>query len=151
MGTGYAFKCKKCGHEYDVLVGCGFRFPKEYQECIKAIKCGKYGSEWKSLFLETHNAVVDADEYLYICRSCGNWKVEKSLSLYSSTAELSEDTYVMPYELNETCNFIKSYFHKCKKCKKRMHRVDEDDILSLLLPCPKCGTENNVAELIMWD
>lgn len=151
MGSGYSFKCKKCGREYDVLVGIGFRFPTEYQNCIKAIKRGKYGLEWKTLFLKTPNAVVDAEEYLYVCNSCGYWKIEKSLSLYSSTVELSKDTYIMPYKLTEACNFIKSYYHKCKKCGKQMHKVDEDDIPSLLLSCPKCGTENNVAELIMWD
>ncbi|WP_154649900.1 hypothetical protein [Butyrivibrio proteoclasticus] len=46
MGTGYRFKCKECGHEYSILLGIGFLYPKVYRDTLKKIADGKYGEEF---------------------------------------------------------------------------------------------------------
>ena len=51
MGDGFKFKCTECGKEYWVSWGIGFNFPRDYIKCLLAVKKGKYGSEWKELYL----------------------------------------------------------------------------------------------------
>ena len=82
MGYGEEFKCSKCGYEYMYGVGVGFMFPKVYEELLESVKEGDYGEEWKELVLKTDNIAIDAETYLYCCKSCGNWKTEEGLSLY---------------------------------------------------------------------
>lgn len=166
MGSGYSFKCKKCRHEYSIHLGIGMMFPNVYRSCLSDIKEGKYGEEWKKLALSEEYIAVDASRYLYICDSCGNWDLTYSLSLYKpknpqsipdkqfgikTVREWGYVPYVTPRDLNCNYIFLKSYVHKCDKCGNRMHKIDEDDILSLSLSCPKCGTENKVRDEIMWD
>lgn len=57
--------------------------------------------------------------------------------------------YVIGYDLKEEYSLIKVYVHKCKKCGKRMHTANDEDIKNL--PCPKCGTEDTTSGLLMWD
>lgn len=163
MGHGYSFICKKCRHRYDVHLGIGMMFPRVYASCISDIKSGEYGEEWKSLLLNQENIAVDASKYLYVCKSCGHWKVSYSLSLCvpkepdkilgerygDKTRELRRVSYVSPLDLEMNYSHLKSYFHKCDKCGKRMHKADADKISSL--PCPKCGTENEKSDSIDWD
>ncbi len=163
MGRGYTFKCKKCQNEYGVSWGIGGAFPHVYRSCLSDITAGKYGEEWKELALSYEHIAVDAARYLYVCKFCGNWKVEKSLSLYKAKSldtindslveriseEYSGFTFVMPSELNDNFIFLKSYVHKCEKCGKRMCKTDIRHLQSL--PCPKCGTENETKGMLWWD
>ena len=154
MGVGYGFKCKKCGYYYDVHLGVGMMFPRVYDSCINDIKAGKYGKEWRKIALSQEYIAVDASKYLYICKSCNHWKVSYSLSLYKpkdidSIQNKQYTSYVTPSMLEYEYTFIKSYIHKCDKCSKRMCRYDINSQSSLV--CPKCGTDNEVSELIRWD
>ena len=165
MGRGSKFRCKNCGYEYFVLVGLGGMFPQAYQDCITDIESGKYGEEWKTLLKSQKYVAVDAEVYLYVCRSCGNWKTDMSLSLYApndpdkipdiqygikTVKEWGYVPYVTSVDLEENYSFMKSYVHKCDKCGKRMHKDFLDN--SSHLPCPKCGTKNiKVPGILRWD
>lgn len=151
MGTGYMFKCIKCEHEYKVSIGTGAFFPTEYEKCVKDIMRGKLGDEWKSIFLN-NSAAVDAKKYLYLCKSCGNWKVDRSYSVHIYEYELFPKSLCLySYNIDDTYKFVKSYYHKCSKCGKRMSKVNTNHDLSISLACPKCGKENYYHEILMWD
>jgi len=164
MGSGYGFKCKKCGHDYNIHCGIGMMFPKEYQSCIEDVKNGVYGDEWKSIASSEKYFAVDASRNLYVCKKCNNWNVEYSMSIYKpknsndimnkrygekNVKEWRYVPYVMQYDLNNDYTFIKSYIHKCGKCGNRMRKVDIDHLS--VLSCPKCGTDNNAVDMIRWD
>ena len=164
MGRGFKFVCKNCGHEYDAFFGIGMFFLDVYEACIADIKSGKYGEEWKALLQSQEYIAVDAEKYLYVCKSCGNWKIDMSLSLYApkepdkipdiqygikTVKEWGYVPYVTSVDLEENYSFMKSYVHKCDRCGKRMHKDFLD--YSTHLPCPKCGTENNVYSPFFWD
>ena len=164
MGKGYTFKCKKCQNEYGVSWGIGGAFPRVYQSCIENIKAGKYGEEWKTLASSQEYFAVDASRYLYICKSCGNWEISYSLSLYKpkdpesipdmqfgikTVREWGYVPFVTPSNLEDDYIFIKSFVHKCNKCGKRMHKANTKKLQSL--PCPKCGTQNETNGMLWWD
>lgn len=164
MGTGHGFTCKKCGYYYEISLGIGMMFPKVYQSCIRDIKVGKYGEEWKTLARRQKYIAVDAEEYLYVCESCRNWKTDMDLSLYEpkepdkilneqfgikTVKEWGYVPYVMSRELEEDYSLLKAYVHKCDRCGKIMHKFNAEQISSLW--CPKCGTENKKSELFRWD
>ena len=168
MGMGFNFICEKCGREYGYGVGIGFMFPRAYEELIKKVKKGKYGKEWKDIANNTENVAIDAEEYLYVCPKCGSWKAEEGLSLYipKETKEPKGDTnnepwaigfdysnasYVTSWDLKEHYKLLKSYIHKCPKCKTRMHKASSDELYNV--PCPKCGG-NPIPESVesfLWD
>ena len=152
MGSGYGFVCKKCGNRYSVNTGIGFIFPNEYKKLVDKIKKGRYGEDWKHLFMSTPGAVVDAEKELYICKGCGNWDVSPVASIYAPDKPDSIEKpvhYVMKSDLESDYHIVKRYYHKCGKCGKRMHRATEREMISL--PCPKCGGTDTAADLIMWD
>ena len=70
MGTGYSYKCKKCGHKYSVFPGVGMMYPRVYRRKLDQIAEGAYGTEWMILFQKTPYAAINAEEIIYICRSC---------------------------------------------------------------------------------
>ncbi len=82
MGTGYTFTCSKCKHNYSASWGIGFSFPQVYEDTVKKIKAGAYGSLWQDRVNEEKYVVTDAEKYIYICGKCKAWKAEQSLSLY---------------------------------------------------------------------
>ena len=151
MGMGYDFICKKCGHWYNIHLGSGTMFYKVYQSCIRDIQAGKYGEEWKALALSHEHIAVDAETYLYICESCGNWKTDMDLSLYEPKEpdKIQNEKYFMLWKLEKYCSLLKPYVHKCDKCGEIMHKFNEEQVSSL--SCPKCGTENEIAGVIYWD
>ena len=134
MGRGILFKCKNCKKRYSVQFGTGMLFSEVYKETVDAIDKGKYGKEWQQLLRDTPNVIVDVKLELYICDKCRNWNCEENLSLYS------------PNEAEG----LKEYPHICSKCGSVMKRVDEDNMPNTL-PCPKCGTENEMDSIMMWD
>ena len=164
MGKGYRFKCKKCQNEYCASWGIGGAFPLVYRSCLSDIIAGKYGLEWKKLALSEEYIAVDASSYLYSCNFCGNWKIAYSLSLYKpknpksipdkqygikTVREWGYVPYVTPLDFEDDYIFLKSYVHKCDKCGKRMHKTDIKHLTSLA--CPKCGTDNEIDGILMWD
>ena len=70
MGMGYSYICKKCGHKYSVFPGVGMMYPHVYRQKLAEIAEGAYGTERKNLVEKTSYAAIDAEEIIYICRSC---------------------------------------------------------------------------------
>ena len=146
MGDGINFVCSECGKEYSVSLGIGFNFPRDYRKCLLEVKKGKYGSEWKELYLNNQYVAVNADRHVYLCKKCGHWVVEEDLSLYIPNnldvisikiKEMGKDYYVMDDELKEDYHLLKRRIHKCSNCGKVMHKANFEEIVNL--KCPKCG------------
>lgn len=163
MGDGYRFKCKECGHEYNVFLGIGFMFPEEYRKTVEEASTGKYGEEWKQLMNSQKYMDIDAEEALYTC-DCGGWKVEKGLSIYApihpekvakskfgikTVEEWGYVPYVMHFDRPKRYKLVKEYKHMCDKCEKEMHKVSE--VESPNLSCPKCGCINATNDKLLWD
>ncbi len=167
MGLGYGYKCSGCGCDYNVWLGCGLRFSSTYKETIDDIKAGKYGEQWRNFFNEAQYMAVDAEQYLFICKECGKWEVDKNLSLYApnnpesipgkrygikTVEEWGYIPYVMSYDLTHDYRLVHRYAHKCEKCGKNMSMIGEKDLNKVnKLPCPKCGTINDIHDYVDWD
>ena len=162
---GRSFTCSKCGKDYDVFWGIGFRFPQAYKELLEDIKDGKYGQEWKDLVLRGEHVAVDAEDDVYLCRKCGHWVAEPNLSLYvpndpeakmkkDETKEEEAPSYVTSYELKEDYHLLKRRLHRCTECGGIMHRATAAEISRLR--CPYCGgvpeeNDNQNQGMILWD
>lgn len=166
MGSGFNYKCSKCGKEYSGFLGIGMLFPRDYEKTLKEAKKGKYGPEWKSLISKEDMVAIDAENRVYSCSKCNSWKVEKGLSIYRPLTEkalqdvergyviIGQDSglpYLEPVKFSDSFQLIKHYIHKCDKCGSRMHKASNKEIDNL--PCPYCGGERDktVDSLIMWD
>ncbi len=164
MGKGYSFKCKHCGADYYASQGIGFMFPKVYEERIQDISSGKYGDKLKELFEKTPYAAIDASESVYVCNACNYWEQGTDLTLYTpkdpesfasneacnKAAEKNREMpYVMPGALKDEYKVERRFYHTCQKCGKRMHKANEDEMRNL--PCPKCGTVNELNGFLLWD
>ena len=164
MGQGYDYKCKKCKHEYSVYPGIGMRYPNAFRELLQKIEDGGYGEEWKQLLKDTPYAAANAERIVYICKKCGQWEIGQDITLYApnnpktipgkqygtkTVKDWGYVPYVMGWELKEEYHVLKRHYHKCNKCGQRMHKASEEEMQHLT--CPKCGTENEVEGLIMWD
>ena len=100
-------------------------------------KCKKCGYEYEIsvgigfLFLTApHNE-------LYVCKCCGRWKV----------VELPPILHNGNYEL-DVCDSSTTPI-KCDGCGKVMEKIEADKVS--ILSCPKCETENEPSEIMMWD
>ncbi len=155
MGEMINFVCGKCGEEYSVFYGNGFRFYKEYEDTVLALEKGEYGSEWKELFLNNKYVAIDAESYVYFCKKCGNWQEERGLSLYIPrnkeiiSKEYNKYSAIMNSELRRNYRILKRRIHKCSKCGKIMHKANFEEFQNL--KCPKCGGKPSIAEFGYWD
>ena len=164
MGRGYGYKCKECKHRYSAFPGIGKAYPEAYRELIQKIEDGGYGEEWQRLLKDTPYVAVNAENVIYSCKECGQWEMGQDITLYAPNhpkAILSKQygiktveewgyvPFVMNWELREEYHVLKRHYHKCSKCGKRMHKASENEVKHL--PCPKCGTENEVRDYIIWD
>ena len=153
MGRGKSYKCSKCGKEYSASWGCGYMFPLEYEELIKAIKKGKYGEEWKEVLLSDEYTVVDAETHVYLCRSCNHWTTAPGLSLYlpKDPSHAEKKACVIESDLKDDYKVLKRRIHRCEKCGSRMHRASNSELDKL--PCPDCGgePEEGSGGMILWD
>ena len=164
MGYGYDYKCRKCGHHYDVYIGGGFSLPSVYREMVDAISDGVYGDEWRDVYNSTEYAAVNADKHVFICDSCKKWEVGRDLTIYApndpeiirhmtfgdkTVEEWGYVPYVMAGELRVYYHVLKRHYSKCKTCGRRMHKATQEELGNL--PCPECGEANSYTETIMWD
>ena len=143
--------------------GC---YPEIYKETLQAFKKGKYGEDWKRLSLSEEFVGVDAVDYIFVCKKCGNWTVDSGLSLYApndvkklrkkkygekTVEQLGEVPYATTYDFKEDYHLLKRYIHKCDKCGAVMHKATKEEEGSL--QCPKCGgaPDPNYISIINWD
>ena len=129
-------------------------FPTQYAKLLSEAKRGDFGEDYQKIISNEPNVAIDAEEYIYCCRSCRVWKVEPGLSLYRSMSgrePIVGRDYVTPDELKKYYRSWRHISHKCPKCGNRMHRASEFEIKTL--PCPFCGGPRDMdyEELMMWD
>ncbi|MBP5738060.1 MAG: hypothetical protein J6X38_03135, partial [Abditibacteriota bacterium] len=96
MGQSFRFTCEKCHKESIIGVGIGFFVSDTYDDCLKEIKKGKFGREWKYLLSINENIVFNVDRKLYICESCRAWRCEEDLNLF-----LPKDPAKKPKDFNQ--------------------------------------------------
>ena len=164
MGTGYQYKCKKCGYEYGVFPGSGMGYPMVYRETIADIAGGKYGPELREAYNNTPYAAVDAGKAVFFCDGCNAWEVGIDLTLYApnnpgklagkrfgikTVAEWGYVPYVMPCDLEKDYHVVKPYEYPCTVCGKRMRKATEEELKNL--PCPECGSANRAETALLWD
>ena len=58
MGSGYTYRCSRCGKEYATQLGIGYLFHVFYKDQIDAIRNGLYGPEWQRLFQENDGVAL---------------------------------------------------------------------------------------------
>ena len=149
MGLVYEFRCKKCKHQYNILLGYGKLYSYSYKQTVENIKNGIYGDKWKNIFLSRDNLVVDIKQCLYTCQ-CGNWSLERALNLYSpKNSAKPAPPYVMEDDLKSDYYRIGHYKHICKKCSAEMHKTDNTS--EIMLSCPECENINNPSILVYVD
>ena len=155
MGSGYTYRCSRCGKEYATQLGIGYMFSTFYKDQIDAIRNGLYGPEWQRLFQENDGVALDAENKAYVCNECGNWQVEIDGSLYvpNDDSYKNDSGYVMSFDLEEKYHLLKRKEHKCQKCGSVMREATDEELP--MLPCPDCGgkpVENDpFAARILWD
>lgn len=141
-------------------------FLKVYRALLQDVQDGKYGSQMQQLS-QIPYAAIDADKYLYSCKSCGHWEVAPSMTLYApndpelihnkqygikSVKEWGYVPYVMEYDLKRDYHRIKAFYHICPDCGKRMIKITSDKgAIYRKLRCPKCGSDDVSCESLHWD
>ncbi len=139
MATGFSFTCSRCKRTYSANWGIGTDFPLEYSRTLKAVKEGKYGEEWQKLYKENAGAAVDAVQYVYVCKRCGNWAEEQGLAMYVPRTESGKEpaACVYSFDLKADYRLLRQYIHRCKKCNGVMRRAEDHELENLC--CPVCG------------
>ena len=162
MGQGYKYICKKCYEVYSLYTGIGLGFPHFYQQTLKEVARGKYGSKEKELFKKIPFLGVDAETNYYECDNCGYWEAQECLDLYQpknveklkkkqfgekTAEEWSEVPYATHFDLKQDYKLIKKRIQECPKCHSIMKEKNRKTIIS----CPNCGTRNRPVEEVLWD
>ena len=101
-------------------------------------KCQKCGYEYDISIGIGFGLLSQPHNELYVCQCCGKWKVVGFLPAFPNDNIL---------ELN-ICDSSTNQF-KCDSCGNDMEEVEADHISSL--SCPKCETDNETSEIMMWD
>ena len=122
--------------------------------------------DWKKKFGDNcmEKKIFTKNDSGFICKNCG---FEVQPLGYSSRNHCPNCLHSLHVDVNpgdraNECGGImepitaevdskKGYIivHKCKKCGKRMHKANDEEMKNL--SCPKCGTENTTSGLVMWD
>ena len=145
------------------------RYPELFKETLQDFKEGKYGEERRQLSLSEELVIVDAENYIFVCKKCGNWTEDLGLSLFAPNdvnklkkkkyikhvEEWGTTAYYMPYGMipgfQEDYHLLKRYVHKCDKCGSVMHKATKKE--ECHLPCPECGgsPDPSFISIVNWD
>lgn len=133
LGNGYIYRCPKCGHEEEYLIGVGFMGPTEREEAQSKILAGDFGPEAK-ITIETTPALitaVDVEWALYQCPAC--LKLDRRIRVISSVHALKVRNHQF-----------------CDNCGKEMHHFRR----GMKMICPSCRepmVETDLICNILWD
>lgn len=133
MGNGYIYKCSKCGHEEQYLIGVGFTAPTEREKAQARVLAGDFGPEAR-VALETTPALavaVDVEWALYQCPAC--LKLDNRIRVTSSAHALRIRNHQF-----------------CDSCGKEMRRFRR----GMKMICPSCRkpmAETDLIYNILWD
>ena len=151
MGIGRTMKCSKCGYHKTFYLGSGMGFPQEYKKVVMKIRKGTYGKELQNFFENYPGAVVNAETELYQCPGCNYLQADHNLSLYvHKQGQPPENGYWIKYlDFNQEYSYVRSYAHKCPKCRQRMRHITDS---TSPVPCPECGEllEEDLG-MMRWD
>lgn len=164
MGTGYGFKCNKCGKEGYLNLGIGFGYSESCRQAKQAALNGELGEEWKKIVSEIPYSLVETKRYIIWCPNCHRFELAEDLSIYKpknlekllkeqrgekTVEEWGYDPWGVvkgEYEL------VKEFVYECEECKTKMIKVSEKDIKKIELICPKCGGKVELTDdILMWD
>lgn len=134
MGEGLTLRCPECGHESRLTIGIGFLSPANPE----AVLSGEYGEKAKEDFEKHPGTGAFFENILYECR-CGNLQSREVMFVFDHGGCVW-DRSAKPYWNNGRCT--------CELCGKRMHRIRHCPRHPL---CPRCGTEMEETDYILWD
>jgi len=133
MGKGYIYRCPKCHHEEEYLIGVGFTAPTEREEAYRMILAGDFGPEAQAT-LEATPALamaIDVEWALYQCPAC--LKLDNRIRVTSSIHALKIRNHQF-----------------CDSCGKEMRRFRR----GMKMTCPSCREpmkETDLVSAILWD
>lgn len=145
------FRCRECKYVFDAHFGTGIReLPWLYQEIVTSIRKGVYGTEWKQLFKTRPGIAVNVGRDIYVCPHCRHFEEKFDLCLYEpmifpgdpeaaqKLKAAAERKFVPPApDLDQDYRKIRTYEHRCPKCRSVMRRYGE----GYRLRCPQCRKE----------
>lgn len=164
MGCGLEYKCS-CGYSFTPYLGVGFLFPQVYEKFVKMGKKGRLGTELQEFLTKHPEGVINAENVVVKCQSCGEYDCVPDLSMYLpkvneqskydklSSANYDEnENYAVPWDLDERFTLYAKYPHKCKCCGGEARIISEEELNTKGIVCPRCGKAITKEESrIMWD
>lgn len=147
MGLGYTFKCGACGYEKNVFLGFGMGYQRQYDNLVTDIRGGLYGAELQRLLTDYPALEVDSPNRLYVCDTCGTWKIEPALDLYR--VKEPDD-----YKECGQGELVYRPVHICPACADLMRDVSSEiGEGTVELKCPKCADAMvcDPKNRILWD
>ena len=114
MGQGCFCSCEKCGSQYNIFLGVGMLYPRIYEELIQSIKNGEYGLEMQEIVKSDEFVAVDAEQKLFVCEKCKDWKVDCGLDLYEPKDRVKLINQRIE-ELKERDKFFENVFYDLEK------------------------------------
>ncbi len=139
-------------------------YPTVYQEKLDELAEGKYGADRQELYKKTPYAAISAEYVVLVCGACGAWEESTDMTLYAPNdpdeigkkqfgIKTAEEWGYVPYAFSNTLkkdyHVLKREYHTCSKCGKRMHKASSTELIGL--PCPECGTVNQLEGIWCWD
>lgn len=125
MGNGYIYRCPKCRHETEYLIGVGFRGPTEREEAQARVFAGDFGPEAKAALATTPALAmaVDVEWALYQCPAC--LKLDSRIRVTSSTHALK----IRNHQFCDNCGTEMRRFRRgmkmiCPSCRELMEEAE---------------------------
>ncbi len=177
MANGWILACKSCAKKYRFRLGCGFLFPKVYEETIKKAKKGELGKQIQSFLEKNPDGVIDCDKVLLRCDHCGLLFTDLDLAMYNPSQQYEPEPkpfwsiacrfegaeYVTKRELEDHYDLVERYEHICPKChavmdvitmaemEKKMRRAFQNEDQMSDIPCPECKKPLQLTGFMNWD
>ena len=162
MGEEIRMECPKCGYKFDMVLGFGFTYEIVYKETVEKAKSGKLGKEIKHFIEKYKDGGIDISMVTLCCDECGWLTNDMDLTMYETKPGrlpfIQEDDQTpktikeivdrwIELDSEQTAVEYMKYPHKCKKCKGKMHVVDEDEAVK----CPHCKVAMEAKGALLWD
>ena len=80
--SGFRFICGDCGKIEGFMTGMDFSYRRTYRATRQKAEEGAFGEKLAAFLHDHPEAALNPENRLYLCPSCGAWRVEPDLSAY---------------------------------------------------------------------
>ena len=171
MGRGNVYRCTKCDYSFTASLGVGMVFPMVYSETVEKAKLGKLGRSLQRFLQDHPEGAIDCANYIIRCPKCGELRCGPGLDMYvprkgqdpateqqgiwSTAMPFEDESYVLPWDLEELYDLFARYPHRCGRCKGAAVIVGEEafehEIANGNVMCPCCGSPLESYGAFDWD